>query len=107
MGHHRISRRARAHVAAKLPAVRGIARWFGVEGRITRLDYLVCGLLLAIVKYAVEAGMLWLVAARFFYPWDFVNPVMSVRTEMAQGCPLGCRVSCFCGRCRSCGSRCR
>ncbi len=64
-----------------------LARWFGVEGRITRLDYLVCGLLLAIVKYAVEAGMLWLVAARFFYPWDFVNPVMSVRTEMAQGAP--------------------
>ena len=68
-------------------AIGTLRRWFGVRESIRPLDYAVCGVLLMLLKYAVEAGLIWKFAQRIFYPWDFLNPLMSAREALVRGAP--------------------
>lgn len=38
--------------------LRTLSRWFGIRERIGRLDYAVCGISLAVLKYGVEAALI-------------------------------------------------
>jgi hypothetical protein len=61
--------------------------WFGVREPVSRSAYLLSGLTLALVKYAVEATLIFAYTATLFPPWQFVNPVLSVRLDMLQTAP--------------------
>ena len=55
--------------------------WFGLTDDVDRVAYATCGFGLMVVKYAVEAGILWLCVGRIFTPLDFLNPLLSLRQE--------------------------
>src|SRR6476660_2672111 len=55
--------------------------WFGLSFDVSRQAYAASGFGLLIFKYAVEAGILWALAGRFFSPFDFLNPLLSMRQE--------------------------
>ena len=38
-------------------------------------------------KYGIEALVIWFYASAAFMPWHFLNPVLSIRTEMLQSAP--------------------
>ncbi len=56
--------------------------WFGVVEPVDRQAYALSGLGLATLKYALEALIIWLITAQVFPPWQFVNPVFSMRVGM-------------------------
>ncbi len=91
----------------KFEVIDTLARWFGVRESIRPLDYAICGVSLMLLKYAVEAGLIWTLAHRAFYPWDFLNPLMSAREALIQERPSGYPGRCSCGRCHFSGSRSR
>ena len=39
------------------------------------------------LKYGVEALLIWIYTSAAFWPWHFLNPVLSIRTEMLQSAP--------------------
>jgi len=55
--------------------------WFGLSDRVSQRAYLYSGLGLMALKYAVEAGLIWLYAGRFLSPVAFVNPILTMRQE--------------------------
>ncbi|MDP7274771.1 MAG: hypothetical protein QF363_04780, partial [Planctomycetaceae bacterium] len=77
-----------SHVTDITPAPVGLLRlWFGFRADVTRAKYVATGVGLMIVKYAVEAAALGLLTERFLSPFDFLNPVYSVRQELVRGAP--------------------
>jgi uncharacterized membrane protein YhaH (DUF805 family) len=71
-----------------MPSLRYVLRlWFGVSLPVGRVEYAVSGLLLMLVKYGIEALVIWRYTSTFFAPWDFVNPLLSVRTAILQPAP--------------------
>ena len=61
--------------------------WFGVTEPVNRRAYVLSGFGLMLFKYGVEALVIWKWAAAVFLPWHFLNPVLSVRTEMLHAAP--------------------
>lgn len=59
--------------------------WFGVREPVGPVAFAITGFSLMIFKYAVEALVVWLVSGNIFWPWDFVNPVLSYRLELLRG----------------------
>lgn len=59
--------------------------WFGVREPVGRANYAASGFSLMIAKYAVEALVIWFLSNKIYWPWDFLNPVYSLRTEMLGG----------------------
>ena len=90
-----------------LNPLRALKLWFGVSEPVHPAAYAFSGFTLMIVKYSVEALVIWQFTATVFWPWDFVNPLLSARAELLQPAPNGCLGHCSCGRCRFCGSPCR
>ena len=67
--------------------LRCVGRWFSLQGTVSRKEYLLTGLGLMLFKYAVEAGVIATVSGKFYSPLDFVNPLLSVRSQFIQGAP--------------------
>ena len=67
--------------------LRVLKLWFGVSERVTRAAYALSGFTLMLVKYSVEALVIWRFTATAFWPWDFVNPLLSARAELLQPAP--------------------
>jgi uncharacterized membrane protein YhaH (DUF805 family) len=61
--------------------------WFGVSEQVGRRAYALSGVGLMIFKYGVEALAIWLFCSAAYLPWQFFNPVLSMRTEMLQAGP--------------------
>jgi uncharacterized membrane protein YhaH (DUF805 family) len=61
--------------------------WFGMSQRVDRLRYAASGFFLMLVKYGVEALVVWTYTAHFFTPWDFLNPLLSERVRLLQPAP--------------------
>lgn len=59
----------------------------GVSKPVTRLEYAISGIVLMALKYAVEATLIAVFVAKVYWPWDFVNPLVSSRTEILAGGP--------------------
>lgn len=61
--------------------------WFGLNEPVDRLSYALTGIVLVLVKYGVEAVLVWHYASAVYWPWQFVNPVLSMRVEMLHAAP--------------------
>jgi uncharacterized membrane protein YhaH (DUF805 family) len=61
--------------------------WLGVTRPVGRTAYALSGLGLMALKYAVEALAIWSLASAAYWPWHFLNPLVSLRTQMLQGAP--------------------
>ena len=55
--------------------------WFGLHDRVGRLAYGATGVGLMMLKYIVEALLIKVFAGSFFTPVDFVNPLLSIRSQ--------------------------
>jgi uncharacterized membrane protein YhaH (DUF805 family) len=64
-----------------------IRLWFGVTESVGRWAYAASGLFLALLKYGVEAGVVWFYTGSTFWPWDFLNPALGPRTALLQPGP--------------------
>jgi uncharacterized membrane protein YhaH (DUF805 family) len=58
--------------------------WFRLEGRVSRQEYVLSGVGLMLFKYVVEAAVVFTVAGLFYSPFDFANPLISVRQQYAR-----------------------
>jgi hypothetical protein len=58
-----------------------LSLWFGLSRDVGRGAYAASGFGLMGVKYAVEAGAIFLFTGRFFAPHDFLNPLLSMRQQ--------------------------
>ena len=61
--------------------------WFGITEPVGRRAYVLSGFGLMLFKYGIEALVIWNLASAVFLPWQFLNPVLNVRTEMLQSAP--------------------
>lgn len=64
-----------------------MGKLFGLSGRIDRRSYFLAGLTLAALKYALDAGAVWLLSQRFWTPVDYLDPFLT-RREHALTTPL-------------------
>jgi uncharacterized membrane protein YhaH (DUF805 family) len=64
-----------------------VKRWFSLQGTIGRREYLLTGVALMILKYAVEAGAIYYATGQFYSPLDFFNPLLSSRSQFTAGAP--------------------
>ena len=58
--------------------------WFSLSVDVRRMTYASSGFGLMVVKYAVEAALIWHYTGRFFAPHDFLNPLLSMRQTFFQ-----------------------
>jgi uncharacterized membrane protein YhaH (DUF805 family) len=72
--------------ASSLPAssLGWLRLWFGLQGRVTRQAYVLSGIGLMLLKYVVEAAVVHGLSGLFYSPFDFVNPLISVRERYGQ-----------------------
>ena len=54
---------------------------FGLRERVSQRAYLTIGVVLFGFKYAVDAGVVYLFSGQFFSPFDYVNPLLFMRTK--------------------------
>lgn len=67
--------------------LRLVRRWFSLQDTVSREEYLLTGVGLMILKYAVEAGVIGSITGKFYSPLDFVNPLLSARSQFTVGAP--------------------
>ncbi len=69
----------------------GAIRWFrtvcGLHGFVQRREYLINGIVLAFLKYAVEASVIRASTGRHLTPVDFVSPSLAKWERVLQGAP--------------------
>ena len=68
-------------------AARILGLWFGVSQSVNRRAYAASGLILAGLKYTVETMFVYAYTARVYQPWDFVNPLLTARTDLLEPGP--------------------
>lgn len=54
---------------------------FALNGRVNRRDYLVTGITLMVVKYFVDANVIYRTAHVVWTPWDYLIPLVSIKSE--------------------------
>ena len=55
---------------------------FGLSTTVSRQAYAITGVALMILKYLVEALLIFQFTGNVFTPWEFLSPLMSVRTRV-------------------------
>ena len=61
--------------------------WLGVTEQVGPSTYAASGFGLMLFKYAIEASMIWVFASTVFMPWHFLNPLISIRSEILKSAP--------------------
>lgn len=61
--------------------------WFGVSERVGRAGYATSGFALMLLKYGAEAIAIRIYTSSLFLPWDFLNPMLRVRTDLLRPAP--------------------
>ena len=61
--------------------------WFTFDAPVTRSEYLRHGMALAIVKYAVDAAMIWAFAHVIWTPWDYLTTGAAFQHSKLAGAP--------------------
>jgi len=54
---------------------------FALNGRVNRRDYLVTGVTLMVVKYLVDANVIYRTAHVVWTPWDYLIPLVTIKSE--------------------------
>lgn len=65
--------------------MRLVRLWFGSSERVTRLDYVVSGVLLMALKYALDALAIYLSSGQILMPIDFMSPLFATRDRLLGG----------------------
>ncbi|HEV2751936.1 MAG TPA: SRPBCC family protein [Gemmatimonadales bacterium] len=68
-------------------AGRWLRLWFSWQDPVDRRTYLLHGAGLMLVKYAVDAAAVWVLAGRGWTPLDYANPVWSLRERLLRDGP--------------------
>jgi hypothetical protein len=61
--------------------------WFGVRLPVDRRIYALTGFGLTILKYAIEAALIYYFTAELLTPFEFLNPLLGERTRLVQAGP--------------------
>jgi hypothetical protein len=64
-----------------------IRLWFGLSQTVSRRAYAISGAALMILKYLVEALLIFQFTGKVFTPLEFLSPLMSVRTQVFSSQP--------------------
>lgn len=68
--------------------VAALARlWFGLEAPVSRRAYVASGVSLMALKYALEAALVYLGTGGFWSPFEFLNPILTLRVRDFQTAP--------------------
>ena len=62
-------------------------RLFALSAPAGRTLYAVTGFGLMFLKYSVEALTIWYFTSSLFLPWDFLNPLLSMRMDLVRPAP--------------------
>jgi uncharacterized membrane protein YhaH (DUF805 family) len=60
---------------------------FALNGRVSRRDYLVTGITLMVVKYVVDATVIYRVAHVVWTPWDYLIPLVTIKSAKVSAIP--------------------
>ena len=60
---------------------------FSLRVPVDRRTYLTTGIALMITKYIVDATVIWLTAHVFWTPWDYLLPLLSIKTALVAKIP--------------------
>ena len=60
---------------------------FSLHGTVDRRTYLTTGIGLMVVKYIVDAAVIWSTAHIFWTPWDYLLPLLSIKSELVEKIP--------------------
>lgn len=63
--------------------------WFGLSERVDRRSYFLSGAGLMLLKYLVDATVVWRFTGHWWSPFDYVSPLWSVRSIALRGVPPG------------------
>ena len=63
--------------------------YFGFRERVGRRQYLLAGVVLMAVKYAVDAAVIWGATRQPWTPADYLLPLMTIRAEKVEALPPG------------------
>jgi len=55
--------------------------WFGLREPVNQATYAASGFGLMALKYTVEAAIVFMTTFKSYLPWDFINPLISVRQK--------------------------
>ena len=58
-----------------------LRKLFGFTEPVDRRTYAITGFALMFLKYALDAGVVYFVTQKWFRPWDYLNPVYSMRSH--------------------------
>lgn len=61
---------------------RWLRLWFTFEERVGRREYVISGIVLAVVKYAADAALVWAATGRVWTPVDYLTTVHSVLSRL-------------------------
>lgn len=81
------TRQALASSSNRTSPVYLIRLWFGVSEPVGQAAYAFSGFGLMLFKYGAETLLIWLHTGAVFMPWEFLNPLLSMRTQMLQSAP--------------------
>lgn len=70
-----------------------VASLFRLRGPVSRRTYWTAGVSLLLLKYLVEAALVYATTGRFWSPLDYVNPIYSMRAEVLADAPRGTMVA--------------
>src|SRR5205823_8636296 len=68
-------------------AGRWLRLWFSFHELVDRRTYLVHGAGLMLIKYGVDAAVVWAFTHRLWTPLTYLNPVWTLREELLRGAP--------------------
>jgi uncharacterized membrane protein YhaH (DUF805 family) len=60
---------------------------FALNGRVNRRDYLVTGITLMVVKYVVDATVIYRTAHVVWTPWDYLIPLFTIKSAKVTAIP--------------------
>lgn len=64
-----------------------LSLWFGLSQRIDRRTYALTGVGLMLLKYLVDATVVWSYTGRWWSPLDYLSPLWTVRAGALSGVP--------------------
>ena len=60
---------------------------FGLAARVNRQTYALVGFSLMLLKYGVDAGVVYFFTGHFLAPWDYLNPLITLRQHALNPAP--------------------
>ncbi|HEU4452869.1 MAG TPA: DUF805 domain-containing protein, partial [Longimicrobium sp.] len=69
------------------PITRMLRHYFGFRERVGRREYLLTGLVLMAMKYAIDATVIWAATRQAWTPVDYLLPLVTVRADKVEALP--------------------